>query len=84
MEWPEDSEEKFKYSFGVIPTAASVIYGLGLLLPVTVKLVVNFAGKGDRTEGITSYLTAVGIYGYSFTSFLAMSILCGLLPWSSI
>jgi len=47
MDWPEDSDEEFSYSFKVIPVAASLIYGVGILLPLGVKLVINLYGKGQ-------------------------------------
>lgn len=73
MEDPDD----FTYTFHIIPVAASVLFGIGIGLPVAIRLVVTWFG---HTASTVPALTGVGIYAYSFSSFLISSILCGFIP----
>ena len=81
IEWPDDSDEEFSYSFSVIPIAAGIIYGIGVGLPLLMKVMLNLYGTGEQREGVASVLSAIGIYGYSFTPFIIMSMFCGILPF---
>lgn len=64
----------------MIPVAAGFIYGVGVGLPLAIKLLLNFYGSGE-SQGAVSVITSIGCYGYSFTPFLISSIICGLLPF---
>ena len=56
-----------------------VLYGIGLGLPLLVKCLVNTYGV---SENPTPLVNAVGIYGYSFGSFIITSLLCAIpLDW---
>lgn len=81
MNWPEDSGDKFFYSFTILPVAAGLLYGLGFGLPVLIKVLLNLYGHGDKTSDAKSLLSSVGIYGYSFTSMILTAFLCGCLKW---
>jgi hypothetical protein len=56
-----------------VPIAAAVIYSVGFGLPLGLKLVMKMMGTGIFNS---SYLEIVGIYGYSFSSFLITAFLC--------
>jgi hypothetical protein len=70
-----DGPEDFEYNFTVIPVAAFIIYGVGICFPLVIKLLLNLYGTSDSQ---TPLVNAVGIYGYSFSSFLITSILCAI------
>ena len=63
----------FKYNFTIIPEAASVIYGVGIGLPLLVHYGIKFFG--NNVQETTPMISAIGIYGYSFSSFLVVTIL---------
>jgi len=69
-------EEKFTYSFSMIPVASIVIYGIGFGLPTAIKLIVQCYGKEGAPR--TPIVTGVGIYCYSFSSFLITILLCAI------
>ena len=72
--------EKFKYNFNYVPIAATVIYGIGFGLPFALKIIMKFMGAGFFAS---SFIEVVGIYGYSFSSFLITGLLCAL-PYSGL
>ena len=68
-------EEDFEYNYSLIPTAMAVLYGAGLGLPLLVKCLVNTYGQSEHP---TPLVNAVGIYGYSFSSFIITCLLCAI------
>jgi hypothetical protein len=60
----------------VIPFAAGVLYGNGLGLPLLISSLLKWFGNNVQ-EG-TPVVSAIGIYGYSFSSFLLVSMLCAM------
>lgn len=68
--------EDFEYNFTIIPIAAGIIYGLGLGLPLVIHAAQQWFGSNATTP--TPITTAIGIYGYSFSSFLLVTILCAI------
>jgi NADH:ubiquinone oxidoreductase subunit 5 (subunit L)/multisubunit Na+/H+ antiporter MnhA subunit len=68
----EDSA-KFEENYEFVPVAATVIYSIGFGLPLLLKLIMKFMGTGFFSS---SYLEVLGIYGYSFTSFILTAFLC--------
>ena len=71
----EEVEEDFEYSYNLIPTAMGVLYGVGIGLPLLVKCLVNTYGVSEHP---TPLVHAVGIYGYSFSSFCITCLLCAI------
>jgi hypothetical protein len=69
-------KDKFEYNFTIVPIAASIIYGLGIGLPLLIHFCVKFFG--NNVQSSTPIVNAIGIYGYSFTSFLLISMLCAV------
>ena len=55
--------------------AAFVLYGVGLGLPLLVKCLINTYGTSQHP---TPLVNAVGIYGYSFSSFLITLLFCAI------
>jgi hypothetical protein len=53
-----------------VPTAAGVIYGVGFVTPLVMIIIMRCFGAKN------SYITALCIYGYSFTIFIPVIILC--------
>ena len=52
-----------------------MLYGVGLGLPLLIKCLVNTYGMSPNP---TPLVHAVGIYGYSFTSFIITTLLCAI------
>jgi len=52
-----------------------VLYGVGLGLPLLVKCLVNTYATAPNP---TPLVNAVGIYGYSFSSFIFVALLCAI------
>ena len=71
----EEELEAFTYNFKFIPEAAVVLYGIGFGLPLVVRFLINCYGS---TEELAPTVTTVGIYGYSFASFLITTLLCAI------
>jgi len=71
-----ESKEEFTYTFKVIPIAVSVLFGTIIGLPVLIKSVVRFLGNKDSDVPVIS---AIGMYGYSYSSFLITCTLCGFI-----
>ena len=72
----EDPKE-FTYTFHIVPISISVLFGLAIGLPFVIRLVVNCFGTSESTVPV---LHGIGIYSYSFSSFLVASLLCGATP----
>ena len=52
-----------------------ILYGVGVGLPLLVKCLVNTYGTSEHP---TPLVNAVGIYGYSFSSFIFTTLLCAI------
>lgn len=74
----EVGRKEFEYNFTVIPFSAGVIYGVGLGLPTIVHSCQKWFGSGVRQARVTPLTSAIGIYGYSFSSFIVVTILCSI------
>ena len=72
-----DDPNDFQYTFHIVPVSISVLFGIGVGLPTALRLVVNFFGSQQSTVPL---LNGIGIYCYSFSSFLVSSLLCGAIP----
>ena len=70
-----EEEEEFEYNYSLIPAAATILYGIGLGLPLFVKCLVNTYGVAQNP---TPLVNAVGIYGYSFGSFIVTTLFCAI------
>lgn len=68
-----DTETEFQYDFNYVPVAATLIYSIGFGLPFALKLVMHLLGS-DYFE--SSFVEILGIYGYSFSSFIIIAFLC--------
>ena len=71
----EDAE--FKYEFNMIPVSASILFGLAIGIPLGIKMVILALGEGG--ESSVNLLHGVGIYAYSYSSFLISAFLCGII-----
>lgn len=47
-------KEPFSYSFKSVPIAASVVYGVGIGLPLLIKLILNLYGTGEPNNRMIS------------------------------
>jgi len=72
-----EDKTKFRYTFHIVPIATSVLFGLAIGLPLALRFVVKVFGDKESTVPV---LHGVGIYAYSFSSFLVSSLLCGVIP----
>lgn len=72
-----ESDAEFTYNFKVIPIAFSIVFGVGIGLPLLMKFLLNMYRSGEGDVKL-SHVAAVGIYGYSFTSFLVPVIVCAI------
>jgi len=68
-----DSSE-FKYEFTMIPVATCILFGLAIGIPIGIKFAIVCLGEGASAVPI---MHGVGIYSYSFSSFLISTTLCG-------
>ena len=65
----------FEYDIYKIPTAAGIIYGGGILLPLILGLMMKcFGSKASLAMVLTGY-------GYSFSIFLPITLLC-IMPFT--
>ena len=69
----EGEDKDFTYNYNLIPAAAAVLYGVGIGLPLLIKCLVNTYGDSNHA---TPLVHGVGIYAYSFSSFLVTVLLC--------
>ena len=81
----EGEPKDFSYNYNLIPAAAAVLYGVGIGLPLLIKCLVNTYGDSNHA---TPLVHGVGIYAYSFSSFLVTVLLCTIpvdwLQWLQI
>jgi hypothetical protein len=69
-------KKNFQYNFTVIPVATGIVYGVGLGLPLLVHSLQKWFGNNlGKTTPLSS---AIGIYGYSFSSFVLVTVLCAI------
>jgi hypothetical protein len=69
-------EENFTYNFKIIPKAFATLFIAAALIPFGITMAVKFLGTGSEIH----ILYAVGVYSYSYTSFLISGLLCSLIP----
>lgn len=55
----------------------SLLFGIVLFVPLTINLIIKFFG---HSEAKVPLIHGIGIYSYSFSSFLIASLLCGAIP----
>jgi hypothetical protein len=80
--YPNETKQALSVSFKTIPVAASIIFTVGVGLPLMVKAILNLYGTGPQTENRHATLfQSVGIYCYSFVSLIMASVLCGCIPY---
>lgn len=71
----EGEEVDFEYNYTLIPVAMMVLYGVGLGLPLLMKCLINAYGSAEHP---TPLVNAVGIYGYSFSSYIITCLFCAI------
>lgn len=71
---PDCVSPVFLYNFTVIPIAVTIIYSVGIGFPILFKLLLNVYGIDKKNA--TPLVTALGLYGYSFASFVLPCLLC--------
>jgi len=76
-----DDKEQFTYTFNICPIAITVLATIGIGLPIALRLAIACFGTGSSSVPI---LHGVGIYGYSFSSFIVTSLLCGAIAVDAI
>mmetsp|Transcript_42067 Transcript_42067/g.64478 ORF Transcript_42067/g.64478 Transcript_42067/m.64478 type:complete len:161 (-) Transcript_42067:26-508(-) len=69
-----DDKKEFAYTFHIVPLAMTVLLGYGIGVPFGLRLVVNFFGTQKSSMPV---MHGIGIYCYSFSSFLISTLLCG-------
>ena len=72
----EDPKD-FTYKFSIVPTSISVLFGIVLFVPLAIRMSIKFFGHAEPTVPLVH---GIGIYSYSFSSFLVASLLCGAIP----
>ena len=65
----------FTYNYNFIPIAATVLYSMALGLPFALKFLMRLLGSNFFNG---TFIEIVGIYGYSFTSFLITALICAV------
>lgn len=76
-----EDKSKFSYAFKIVPISISVLFGVVIGVPLGLRLFIKFFGDKETTVPVVH---GVGIYSYSFSSFLISSTLCGIIPVSAI
>lgn len=69
-------KKDFEYNFTVIPIAAGIIYGVGVGLPLLIHSTQKWFGNNVRPP--TPLTSSIGIYAYSFSSFMVVTVLCAI------
>ena len=72
-----ENPEDFTYHIGIVPTSISVLFGVVLFVPLMIKFAIKCFG---HSESKVPLVHGIGIYSYSFSSFLISSLLCGAIP----
>lgn len=73
----ENPDKHFSYVFSIVPISISVLFGIVIGLPMGLRFVIKCFGSESSQIPI---LHGIGIYAYSFTSFIVVSLLCGAIP----
>jgi len=76
-----DDPKDFTYNFNIVPTAIAILFGSTVGVPIALKFFIAAFGEGATTVPV---LHGIGIYAYSFSSFILSSLVCGLLPYDWI
>ena len=76
-----EDPSKFTYTFSIVPTSITVLFGVVVIVPVGIRLAIKFFG---HTEPSVPLIHGIGIYSYSLSSFLIASLLCGAIPVEGI
>jgi len=71
----------FTYNFNIVPVSIGILFGCCVGIPVILKFYIAIFGEGAATVPV---LHGIGIYAYSFSSFLLSSLVCGMLPYEWI
>jgi hypothetical protein len=66
---------KFSYDYNYIPIATTVVFSIGLGLPFGLKLLMRVLGSNFFSG---TFIEILGIYAYSFTSFLITAFICAI------
>ena len=54
-----------------VPIAASIIYGIGFIVPLIIIIIMKCFGSNN------SYISVLCIYGYSFSIYIPVVFVCG-------
>merc|ERR1712166_1118383 len=76
-----ENPEDFTYKFSIIPVSTFILFGVTIGIPLLLKFYIAAFGDGATTVPV---LHGIGIYAYSFSSFLISSLVCGMLPYEFI
>lgn len=76
-----EDKKDFSYTFHIVPISISLLFGIVIGLPLGLRMFVKFFGDKETTVPV---MHGVGIYSYSFSSFLISSSLCGIIAISWI
>lgn len=77
LELPEENKDLFAYDFRVLPISVTVLFAASIGLPFAIQMAVKCFGSAEVSIPL---LHGVGIYCYSYSSFLITSVLCGFFP----
>ena len=72
-----DDPESFTYTFSIVPVSITVLLLAVLGVPIALRIVIKLFGHAEPTVPL---LHGIGIYCYSFSSFVITSLLCGAIP----
>jgi len=72
-----ENSEDFTYTFTFVPLAISVLFGIVILVPLGIRIAIKFFGYKEASVPLVH---GIGMYAYSFSSFLISSLLCGAIP----
>jgi len=73
-----DDPDDFTYNFNIVPVSMGILFGVCIGIPVLLKFIIAAFGEGATTVPV---LHGIGIYAYSFSSFMFSSLICGMLPY---
>ena len=73
----EDPTKHFTYTFSIIPASITFLFRIVILLPTGLRFAIKCFGN---TESEIPVLHGIGIYAYSFSSFIVASLFCGMIP----
>lgn len=79
-----ENKEEFLYTFEIVPVAISVLFGINIGIPLALQMAVTCFGNELRPDQKVPVLVGIGIYSYSFSSFIISSMLCGFIPINTV